>query len=290
MKDKLLKALAFDGQVRVVIINGKHMVQEAQERHGTLLNATAALGRTLMGTTLLASNLKNDETLTTRLMGNGPLGGILAVSDGKGRAKGYVQNPEVRLEPKADGAIDVSRAVGTEGILNITKDLQMKDTYSGEVPLISGEIAEDFTYYAAVSEQTPSSFGLSVLVNPDETVQSAGGFMIQTMPGIQEETIATIESRLGNLGSLSEIFAEGHDLEKILQILIGEHSYKIVDQSETGFVCDCSKEKFADGMASLGNHELDKIIEEDQGAEVQCHFCNEKYDYTVQELEELKSE
>ncbi len=289
MKDRLLKALAFEGQIRVVIIDGQNMVQEAQERHGTLLNATAALGRTLMGTTLLASNLKNDETLTTRLKGNGPLGGIVVVSDGVGRTKGYVQNPKVRLEPKENGAIDVSRAVGTEGILNITKDLHMKDPYSGEVPLVSGEIAEGFTYYAAISEQTPSSFGLSVLINPDETVQSAGGFMIQTMPGIEEETIKTIEERLAELGPLSEIFSKEKNLEKVLQLLVGENAYKILEETAVGFVCDCSKEKFAEGMASLGNHELDQMIREDQGAEVQCHFCNEKYHYSVEELEELKS-
>lgn len=289
MKDQLLKALAFDGQVRVVMINGKNMVQEAQERHGTLLNATAALGRTLMGTTLLASNLKNDETLTTRLKGDGPLGGIVVVSDGEGQTKGYVQNPKVRLEPKRNGAIDVSRAVGSNGFLNITKDLHMKDPYSGEVPLISGEIAEDFTYYAAVSEQTPSSFGLSVLVNPDETVQSAGGFMIQTMPGIEEETIEKIENRLENLESLSEIFSKEKHLENILKHLLGENSYKILEEKTTGFVCDCSKESFAEGIASLGNKELDKMIEEDQGAEAQCHFCNEKHHYTIQELEDLKS-
>lgn len=289
MKDQLLKALAFEGQVRVVILDGKNMVQEAQERHETLLNATAALGRTLMGTTLLASNLKNDETLTTRLKGNGPLGGIVAVSDGDGRTKGYVQNPQVRLQPKENGAIDVSGAVGTEGFLNITKDLHMKDPYSGEVPLVSGEIAEDFTYYAAVSEQTPSSFGLSVLINPDETVKSAGGFMIQIMPGIEEETIAIIEKRLAELGPLSEIFSEEKNLENVLQLLVGENSYKIVEETEVGFVCDCSKGKFAEGMASLGNHELNQMIAEDQGAEVQCHFCNEKYHYTAQELEELKS-
>ncbi|UUX32881.1 Hsp33 family molecular chaperone HslO [Fundicoccus culcitae] len=287
MADKLLRALAFDKQIRVYVVDATQMVAEAQQRHKTWHTATAALGRTLVATTLLAGTLKGDDRITVEILGDGPIGHIVADGNASGDIRGYVANPEVALALNADGKLDVAAAVGLPGTLVIRKYIGDSEPFSGQVPLISGELAEDFTYYMALSEQTPSSIGLSVLVDTDETVKVAGGFMIQVMPGATEETIATLENRLAKLGRFSDLLDKGLTLEMLLGELVGEDQYEILTETAVRFYCDCSKERFAKSLMSVGRQELEAMIHEDHGAEVVCHFCNEHYQFNEAELQAL---
>lgn len=265
------------------------MVEEARQLHDTWSVATAALGRSMIGTTLLGAALKNkQDKLTFRLQGDGPAGAIVVDSNMYGNSKGYIQNPHVALELNTEGKLDVKAAVGTAGTLTISKDQGLKNPFVGQVPLVSGEIAEDFTYYMAVSEQTPSSFGLSVLVNPDETVQVAGGFMVQVLPEASEETINQLEKAIQELPQLSEILSNGSTLEELLIQLVGVGNYRVLEEMPVQFKCDCSKERFADAIIGLGKNEIQQMIDEDGQAEAICHFCQSKYKYSKSELEELK--
>lgn len=290
MTDKLIRALAFDGEVKVYVINARDTVEEARRRHDTWRTATAALGRTLIGTALLAANLKGSDQLTTEITGTGPLGRILATSDAKMNLRGFVNNPQVALDANEEGKIDVKGAVGLPGTLKISKQIANYDPYIGQVPLVSGEIAEDFTYYMAVSEQTPSSIGLSVLVDKGDVVSQAGGFMIQLMPDATEETISALEERIGQLGRISDLLNSGLSLEQLLDRLVGEGNSKILDSLDVRFNCHCTKERFADGIKLLGKEDIQELIDEDHGAEVVCHYCNEVYDFSEEELEALLSE
>lgn len=287
MTDKLLKALAFDKQIRVYVLDATQMVIEAQERHQTWHTATAALGRTLVATTILAGTLKGEDRMTAEVLGSGPVGHIVVDGNAKGDIRGYVANPEVALELNADGKLDVAGAVGLPGSLVIRKYISDTEPFSGQVPLISGELAEDFTYYMALSEQTPSSIGLSVLVNPDESVKTAGGFMLQVMPGATEETISTLEARLEKLGRFSDLLEKGLTLEELLIELVGENQYEILTEMPVRFYCDCSKERFAKSLMTVGREEIEAMIREDHGAEVVCHFCNEHYQFSEADLQEL---
>lgn len=291
MADSLIKALAYNDEVRIYVINATEMVEEARKLHDTWNVATAALGRSIIGTTLIGATLKNEQDkLTMRLQGNGPIEGIVVDSNMHGETKAYIKNPHVSLDLNEKGKLDVKGAVGTEGILSITKDLGLKQPFSGQINLVSGELAEDFTYYMAVSEQTPSSFGLSVLVNPDETVQVAGGFMIQVLPEVSEETLDQIEEMLKSLPQVSNFLDETDSLELLLEQLAGKDNYRILEEIPVTFKCDCSKERFADAIISLGKQEIQDMIDEDNGAEAVCHFCRRTYDYNVEELEALKAE
>lgn len=290
MTDKLIRALAFGGEVKVYVINARDTVEEARRRHDTWRTATAALGRTLIGTALLAANLKGSDQLTTEITGTGPLGRILATSDAKMNLRGFVNNPQVALDANEEGKIDVKGAVGLPGTLKISKQIANYDPYIGQVPLVSGEIAEDFTYYMAVSEQTPSSIGLSVLVDKGDVVSQAGGFMIQLMPDATEETISALEERIGQLGRISDLLNSGLSLEQLLDRLVGEGNSKILDSLDVRFNCHCTKERFADGIKLLGKEDIQELIDEDHGAEVVCHYCNEVYDFSEEELEALLSE
>lgn len=289
MSDYLLKSVCYDGQIRVFTIDATETVAEAQRRHDTWSASSAALGRTMVGALLLGATVKGDEKLTVKIEGNGPTGHIVADSNGKGTVKGYIANPKVSLPLNEKGKIDVRGAVGTEGTLTITKDLGLKEAFSGQVPLISGELAEDFTYYMATSEQTPSAFGLSVLVDTDESIKAAGGFMIQVMPGATEETITAIEKAIENIPMVSRLMENGETPEAILDRLVGEGNAKVLDKMPISFECDCSKDRFAGAIVSLGKKEIDEMITEDHGAEAVCHFCGNKYHYSEQELEDLKA-
>lgn len=289
MSDYLLKSVCYDGQIRVFTIDATETVAEAQRRHDTWSASSAALGRTMVGALLLGATVKGDEKLTVKVEGNGPTGHIVADSNGKGTVKGYIANPKVSLPLNEKGKIDVRGAVGTEGTLTITKDLGLKEAFSGQVPLISGELAEDFTYYMATSEQTPSAFGLSVLVDTDESIKAAGGFMIQVMPGATEETITAIEKAIENIPMVSRLMENGETPEGILDRLVGEGNAKVLDKMPISFECDCSKDRFAGAIVSLGKKEIDEMITEDHGAEAVCHFCGNKYHYSEQELEDLKA-
>ncbi|MBS4455296.1 Hsp33 family molecular chaperone HslO [Tuanshanicoccus lijuaniae] len=288
MTDKILKALAFDGQVRVFVLDLTQSVDEAHRRHDTWHTATAALGRTLVATSLLASNLKGEDRLSVEILGEGPVGRIITDGDSMGNVRGYIQNPHVALELNSKGKLDVAGAVGLPGTLTVRKYITGTDEpFSGQVPMISGELAEDFTYYMAISEQTPSSIGLSVLVNPDESVAAAGGFMIQVMPGATEETIDTLEQRINAIGRFSDLLDQKKPLEELLEILVGEDNSQILDKHEVAFYCPCSKERFANSLKMIGNSELQTIIDEDGQAETVCHYCNEHYHFSKEELQAL---
>ena len=287
MTDQLLKALAYDGHVRVFVLDATQTVNEARERHQTWHTATAVLGRTLAATALLSANLKGTDRLSVEIMGEGPVGRVLTDGDSFGNVRGYVTNPEVALELNAHGKLDVAGAVGLPGSLTVRKYIGDSEPFSGQVPLVSGELAEDFTYYMALSEQTPSAIGLSVLVNPDETVAAAGGFMIQVMPGATEETISSIEEQIGKLGRFSDRLEEAESMESLLDLLVGPNNSNILAYQDIQFFCPCSKERFAEGLRLVGRAEIEAMIEEDHSAETVCHYCNNHYHFTEEELEAL---
>lgn len=291
MTDSLIKALAYNNEIRVYVIKATDMVEEARKLHDSWSTATAAIGRTMIGTTLLGATLKNkQDKLTVRIQGGGPIGYMIADSNMYGETKAYVDNPHVTLDLNDKGKLDVKGAVGTDGMLTVSKDQGLKTPFTGQVPLISGELAEDFTYYMAVSEQTPSAFGLSVLVNPDESVQAAGGFMIQVLPGASDETIDELEKTIQQIPQISGSLGQNMDLEEILIQLVGQDNYKILEEIPVTFKCDCSKERFSSAIISLGKEEIQQMIDEDGGAEAVCHFCRTKYHYNIEELEALKEE
>jgi len=290
MKDYLVKAMAYDGFVRAYAINATQTVDQAQKNHDTWNTSSAALGRTLVGALLLGSTVKGEDTITVRVEGDGPAGAIIVTSDGSGNAKGYIQNPHVSLPLNEQGKLDVSGAVGTQGMFSITKDLGLKEPFSGQTPIVSGEIGADFTYYLAVSEQIPSSVGLSVLVDTDDSIKTAGGFMIQMMPGASEEVVNALEERLQHLPNISTMLDEGKTPEEILDFIFADETVVILDEMPVQFQCDCSKERFAAGLISLGAQEIQEMIEEDHGAEAVCSFCGNKYYFSEQDLVELKKE
>ncbi|MCW6660358.1 Hsp33 family molecular chaperone HslO [Aerococcaceae bacterium NML191292] len=287
MTDQLLTALAYEGQIRVLVLRATELVQQAQQRHDTWHTATAALGRTLAATLLLGANAKGEERISVEVAGSGPLGRIVCDSDDKGNVRGFVNEPHVALELNAQGKLDAAGAVGLPGLLTVRKLLGNKELFAGQVPLVSGELAEDFTYYMAVSEQTPSSVGLSVLVNADESVAAAGGFMLQVMPGATEETLTDLEQRLAGLARFSDLLASSKTLEELLGFLVGEANSEILEVLPVQFHCPYDKKYFEQGLLSIGREELAAMIEEDKGAEVVCHYCNDRYHFTEQELRDL---
>lgn len=290
MSDYLVKSLCYDGFVRAYAVDATQTVAEAQRRHDTWNTSSAALGRTMVGALLLGATLKGDDKLTVKVQGNGPAGAIVVDSNARGEVKGYIQNKNLSLPLNAAGKIDVRGAVGTEGMFTIIKDLGLKEPFSGQVPIVSGELAEDFTYYLAVSEQIPSAVGLSVLVETDDTIRTAGGFLIQIMPGADDETITKIEQRLAETRKISDLLDEGQSPEEILQGLLGTEKLEILATMPVEFKCDCSKEKFVEAIIGLGAPEIKAMIEEDHKAEAVCAFCNNKYEYDEADLEGLLAE
>lgn len=286
MKDYLVRATSFDHKVRIFAINATHTVQEAQKRHNTWPTASAALGRTLVVGAMMGAMLKGKESLAVKVKGDGPIGEIVVDANARGEVKGYVRNPEVHFQ-YPNGKLNVSQAVGTKGEIQVIKDLGMRDLFTSSVEIISGELGQDFTYYFAKSEQTPSSVGCGVLVDTDNSVLAAGGFIIQVMPGATEETISQLEKTIASIKPVSEMINEGYTPEDIVKEICKEEPFTILSSLDVQFVCDCSKDRYARGLISLGKDELKQIIEEDQFAEVVCHFCNEKYRYSEAELTEL---
>lgn len=285
MGDYLVKALAFNGQIRAYAVDATETVSEAQKIHDTWSAASAALGRSLIGTLLLSSaSLQDDATLTVKINGNGPVGGIVVDGNAHGTVKGYVQHPHVHLPLNDKHKIDVKGAVGTEGFLAVTKDLGLKEPFTGKVPLVSGELGEDFTYYLAKSEQIPSSVGLSVFVNNDNSIETAGGFMIQVMPGATDEVITKIEKKLAEIPLVSEMMRSGKKPEDILNEILGEKNVKILDKIPVSYHCDCSRKRFLSVLAGLPVDQLQEMVDEDHGAEAVCHFCGKKYQFTDDEL------
>ncbi|MCH5463097.1 Hsp33 family molecular chaperone HslO [Lactobacillus sp. LC28-10] len=288
MSDYLLKSVVDDGQFRAYAVDATELVREAQQRHDTWSAASAALGRTLIATLMLSSSvLKGDDTLTVRINGGGPVGGIVVDGNANGTVKGYLQNPHVNLPLNKRHKIDVAKAVGVEGSLSVTKDLGLDKPYTGQVPLASGEIGDDFTYYLAQSEQIPSAVGVSVFVNDDNSIQVAGGFLVQVMPGAKDEAISHLEKRLKEVPMVSELLLDGQKPEDMLNLLFGEKNVKILDNMPVSFKCDCSKEQFSKALASISKNQLQQIIDEDHHAETVCNFCKNKYEFSEDELKAI---
>ena len=290
MEDYLVRALGFEGKVRAFAVNTTATVSEAQRRHNTWPVASAALGRSLTAAVMMGAMLKGEDKITVKIEGNGPIGPIIIDSNAKGEVRGYVSNPHVHFDLNAQGKLDVRAGVGSEGSLTVVKDLGMRDMFSGQTPIVSGEIAEDFTYYFAVSEQVPSSVGLGVLVNPDNTIKAAGGFILQLLPGCDDETITEIEKHLSTIEPVSKMIEKGYSPEQILEAVLGEGKVQTLSTLPIKFQCQCSKERFGAAIIGLGVSEIQQMIDEDGKAEAQCHFCLEKYEFNQAELEGLINE
>lgn len=287
MSDYIIRATAANGQVRAFAATTKDTVETAKNAHNTSPVATAALGRLLTAGAMMGVMMKGEkDLLTLRMEGDGPIGGLLVSADSKGHVKGYAFNPEVMLPPNAKGKLDVGGALGI-GVLSVIRDIGLKEPYVGQTILVSGEIAEDLTYYYATSEQIPSSVALGVLMNKDNTVRQAGGFIIQLLPGASDEMIDKLEARLDEFASITSLLDEGKTPEEILDELLGEFGLEILDKMPTGFVCDCEKSRVAKAIISLGKKEIAEMIEEGKPIEVSCHFCNKLYTFTVEELKEM---
>lgn len=287
MKDYVLRSTAGDGQVRAFVATTRNMVERARDLHKTSKVATAALGRTLTATSMMGLMMKNDgDKITVIIKGGGPIGSILATANSKGIVKGYVDTPNVVVEDYENGKLNVAAAVGSEGTVRVTKDLGLREPYNGSYPMVSGEIAQDLTYYFALSEQTPSVVALGVLTKEEE-VEYAGGFIVQLMPDATEETISKLESNVANLDSITNMLKEGKTPEDILNIVLDGLNPQILDKCDVGFECECSKERVEGVLISIGQHQLAEMIEEDKKAEIGCQFCNSKYMFDEDELKAI---
>ncbi|MEK4862830.1 redox-regulated molecular chaperone HslO [Bacillus sp. FSL E2-8895] len=287
MKDYLVKALAFNGEVRAYSVRTTNTVSEAQKRHDTWRTASAALGRSLTAGTMMGAMLKGEQKLTIKIEGNGPIGPILVDAHANGDVRGYVTNPHVDFEGTEQGKLRVYQAVGTEGFVTVIKDIGMREPFIGQSPIVSGELGEDFTYYFAVSEQTPSSVGVGVLVNGDDSVLAAGGFILQIMPGAQEETISFIEERLQQIPPVSQLIEQGLSPEELLYEVLGEDKVKVLETMDVQFNCTCSRERIESVLISLGKAELEQIRAEEEETEVHCHFCNERHKFAKEDITSL---
>ena len=287
MKDYLIRATAANGQVRAFGVTSRELTETAKNAHDTSPVATAALGRLMSAAVMMGADLKGEnDLLTLRMEGDGPMGGLLATADSHGNVKGYAFHPEVLLPSNAKGKLDVGGALGA-GMLSVVKDIGLKEPYVGQTNLVSGEIAEDLTYYYAASEQIPCSIALGVLMNKDNTVRQAGGFMIQLLPGASDELIDRLEERLGELPSITALLDAGKTPEEILSGLLGDFDLEILEKKPVQFHCDCSRERVERAIVSIGKKEIREMIEEGKPIEAGCQFCNKKYSFSVEELEEL---
>lgn len=287
MSDYIVRATAADNQIRAFAITSRDLVEKARQIHNTSPVATAALGRSLSAGAMMGSMMKGEQDLLTlQIRGDGPLGGITVTADSKAQVKGYVNEPAVLIPANAKGKLDVSGAIG-KGMLQVIRDLGMKEPYVGQTELQTGEIAEDLTYYFATSEQIPSSVGLGVLLNRDNTVRQAGGFIIQLMPYTEEKVIDALEKRLAGMNSVTELLDQGLTPEGILEELLGEFGLTINDTIPTAFSCNCSKERVEKAIISIGSKEIREMIRDGKPIEVKCHFCNEAYTFTIEELKEI---
>lgn len=287
MSDYIVRATAADSQIRAFAATTRGIVEHARLAHGTSPVATAALGRLLTAGAMMGSMMKGEnDLLTLQIKAGGPLRGATVTADSHGNVKGFVGNPQVMLPPNAKGKLDVAGAVGV-GILSVIKDMGMKEPYAGQVALQTGEIAEDITYYFATSEQVPSSVGLGVLMNRENTVRRAGGFIIQLMPFTDEKVIDALEKKLTGVTSVTSMLDEGRRPEDILELLLGELGVEITEKMETRFACNCSKERVEKALVSIGEKEIQEMISEGAPIEMHCHFCNTDYTFTVEELKEI---
>lgn len=287
MKDYIVRAIAADSQIRAFAAVTTETVETARQDHNTSPVATAALGRLLTAGTMMGVMMKGDkDILTLQVKGDGPIQGITVTADSKGRVKGYVGNPEVIIPANAKGKLDVSGAVGN-GFLQVIKDMGLKEPYVGQVALQTGEIAEDLTYYFAASEQVPSAVGLGVLMNKDNTVRQAGGFIVQVMPFAEEETIAKLEENVQKIQSVTSLLEQGHTPESLLEQVLDGFDIEINDTVPAEFYCNCNKSRVERALISIGRKELNEMIQEGKDVELNCHFCNTNYTFSVEELKEI---
>lgn len=286
--DYIIRAVAANEQIRCFAIRSKNLVEEARRRHNTSPVITAALGRLLSGGAMMGTMMKGEkDLLTLKIDCSGPVKGLTVTADSMGNVKGFAIEPQVSLPASAAGKLDVGKAVDL-GVLTVIKDMGLKEPYSGSINLLSGEIAEDLTYYFAASEQTPSAVGLGVLVEKDGSVRQAGGFIIQLMPSTEEEVIRRLEEKITVMDSVTEMLEEGNTPEQILEIVLGEFGLEITDTVSTDFQCDCSKERVSRAIATLSEKDLDDIINDGEAIEVKCQFCNKAYRFGIEELEDMK--
>lgn len=287
MNDYIIRATAANDQIRAFAAVTTEMVETAREHHNTSPVATAALGRLLTAGAMMGSMMKGEkDVLTLQIKAGGPLQGITVTADSQGNVKGYVGNPDVCIPANSKGKLDVAGAVGP-GFLTVIKDMGLKEPYSGQVMLQTCEIAEDLTYYFATSEQVPSAVGLGVLMNKNNTVRQAGGFIVQLMPFAEEEVISRLEQNVQKINSVTNLLEEGHTPESLLEKVLEGFDMQINEKMDTRFHCNCSKERVAKALISIGRKELNEMIEEGKPIEMNCHFCNTNYNFTVEELKEI---
>lgn len=287
MADYMIRATAAQGQIRAFAATTKDMVEAARRAHNTSPVATAALGRLLTAGAMMGAMMKGEEDiLTVKIEGNGPIEGLTVTADSRGNVKGYAFNPSVMLPPNTKGKLDVGGALGL-GVLSVIKDEGLKEPYVGQTILVTSEIAEDLTYYFATSEQTPSSVALGVLMNRDNTVRQAGGFILQMMPKAQETVIDRLEQKLKEITSITALLDAGNTPEMILDHVLGEFGVEINEHLPTRFFCNCTKKRVEKALISVGKKEIQEMIDEGKTIEVNCHFCNKNYSFTIEELKEL---
>ena len=287
MKDQMVRAFAADGMIRAFAASTGNLVEEARAIHNTAPVVTAALGRMLTAGVMMGAMMKNSEDrLTIKIDGAGPMRGVLVTADCSGHVKGYPYENMVILPPNAKGKLDVSGAIGA-GILTVISDTGLKEPYVGQVELVSGEIAEDIAYYYASSEQVPSSVGLGVLVNPDSTVNCAGGFIIQLMPGCPEETISRLEECMKGVTGVTDILKEGKTAEEMLRGLLAPLDPVVTDTTDCSFYCSCSRERVSRALMTVGEKELRSMISDGKPVELSCHFCGKSYTFSVKDLERM---
>ena len=287
MKDYIVRATAADGQIRAFAVTSKGIVETARERHNTSPVATAALGRLLTAGAMMGAMMKGEkDILTLQIKCSGPIGGLTVTANAHADVKGFVEHPDVMLPPNAKGKLDVGGALGI-GILNVMKDLGMKEPYVGQTELKTGEIADDLTYYFANSEQVPSSVGLGVLMEKDNTVRQAGGFIIQLMPFAEEAVIDKLEKKLTAMDSVTSYLDRGFTPEQLLEELLGEFGLEVLDVMDTRFACNCSKERVEKAIVSIGRKDLNEMVQEGKPIEVKCNFCNTAYEFTVEDLKRI---
>ena len=287
MKDYMIRAIAAGGQVRAFAADTRETVEYARAAHNTSPVVTAGLGRLLTAGSMMGSMMKGErDVLTLKAEGSGQVGHYLVTADSHGNVKGYAANPDVILPANAAGKLDVAGSLGV-GLLTVIKDLGLKEPYTGTCELITGEIADDITYYFATSEQTPSSVGLGVLMTKENTVNVAGGFIIQIMPDATEETISAVEEKITSITSVTGMLEKGMTPEDILQYILGDLELEILDRTEVAFVCDCSKEKVSKALAAINKEDLQGIIDDGEDIEIKCHFCNKTYGFSVEEMEKM---
>ena len=287
MSDYIIRAVAANSQIRAYAAVTTEVVETARNAHNTSPVATAALGRLLTGGAMMGVMMKGEkDILTLQIHAGGPLNGITVTADSQGNVKGYVGNPDVCIPANSKGKLDVAGAVGV-GFMNVIKDMGLKEPYVGQVALQTSEIAEDLTYYFATSEQVPSAVGLGVLMNKNNTVRQAGGFIVQLMPFAEESVISRLEQNVAKISSVTSLLEEGHTPESLLNTVLDGFDVEINDRVPTKFYCNCSKERVEKALISIGRKELNEMIQEGKPIEMNCHFCNTNYTFTVEELKEI---